>query len=94
MGLNVNLNEVAANIELPLLRMIDLARALSHDPELLILDEITAALPVDLAEKVISIMNSQKNKGKSVIFITKHCCDYSFFTSARCCKCVYIYAIS
>jgi ribose transport system ATP-binding protein len=70
MGLNVNLNEVAANIELPLLRMIDLARALSHDPELLILDEITAALPVDLAEKVISIMNSQKNKGKSVIFIS------------------------
>lgn len=60
MGLSVNLNEVAANIELPLLRMIDLARALSHDPELLILDEITAALPVDLAEKVISIMNSQK----------------------------------
>ena len=70
MGLNVNLNEVAVNIELPLLRMIDLARALSHDPELLILDEITAALPVDLAEKVISIMNSQKNKGKSVIFIS------------------------
>lgn len=70
MGLTVNLNEVAVNIELPLLRMIDLARALSHDPELLILDEITAALPVDLAEKVISIMNSQKNKGKSVIFIS------------------------
>lgn len=70
MGLTVNLNEVAMNIELPLLRMIDLARALSHDPELLILDEITAALPVDLAEKVISIMNSQKNKGKSVIFIS------------------------
>ena len=70
MGLNVNLNEVATNIELPLLRMIDLARALSHDPELLILDEITAALPVDLAEKVISIMNSQKNKGKSIIFIS------------------------
>jgi len=70
MGLTVDLNEVAVNIELPLLRMIDLARALSHDPELLILDEITAALPVDLAEKVISIMNSQKNKGKSVIFIS------------------------
>jgi len=70
MGLTVDLNQVAVNIELPLLRMIDLARALSHDPELLILDEITAALPVDLAEKVISIMNSQKNKGKSVIFIS------------------------
>ena len=56
MGLKVNLNEIAANIELPLLRMIDLARALSHDPELLILDEITAALPIDLAEKVIAVI--------------------------------------
>jgi len=70
MGLKVDLNEIAANIELPLLRMIDLARALSHDPELLILDEITAALPIDLAEKVISVMNNQKAKGKSVIFIS------------------------
>jgi ribose transport system ATP-binding protein len=50
--------------------MIDLARALTHDPELLILDEITAALPVNLADIVISIMNAQKNKGKSVIFIS------------------------
>ena len=70
MGLTVNLNEIAANIELPTLRMIDLARALSHDPEILILDEITAALPIDLADKVIEIMNTQKKKGKSVIFIS------------------------
>jgi ribose transport system ATP-binding protein len=70
MGISVNLNEIAANIELPTLRMIDLARALSHDPELLILDEITAALPIDLADKVIEIMNAQKAKGKSVIFIS------------------------
>jgi ribose transport system ATP-binding protein len=70
MGIEIDLNETAANIDLPQLRMIDLARAISHDPELLILDEITAALPVDFAEMVISIMNSQKNKGKSVIFIS------------------------
>jgi len=70
MGLSINLNETAGNIELPILRMIDLARALTHDPELLILDEITAALPVDLADKVISIMNDQKTKGKSVVFIS------------------------
>jgi ribose transport system ATP-binding protein len=70
MGIKINLNEIAGNIELPTLRMIDLARALTHDPELLILDEITAALPVDLADKVIQIMNAQKQKGKSVIFIS------------------------
>ena len=70
MGIKINLNEIAANIELPILRMIDLARALTHDPELLILDEITAALPVNLADKVIEIMNSLKRKGKSIIFIS------------------------
>lgn len=70
MGMKINLNEIAANIELPTLRMIDLARALTHDPQLLILDEITAALPVDLADIVINIMNAQKEKGNSVIFIS------------------------
>ena len=70
MGIKINLNEIAANIELPTLRMIDLARALTHDPQLLILDEITAALPVDLADIVINIMNAQKEKGNSVIFIS------------------------
>jgi ribose transport system ATP-binding protein len=34
------------------------------------LDEITAALPIDLADKVIEIMNAQKKKGKSVVFIS------------------------
>lgn len=70
MGLTVELEKNVAEIELPMLRMIDLARALSHDPELLILDEITAALPVDLADKVIAIMAAHKAKGKSVIFIS------------------------
>lgn len=70
MGLSVDLNQLASDIELPILRMIDLARALAHDPELLILDEITAALPIDMAEKVISIMGAHKARGKSVIFIS------------------------
>jgi ribose transport system ATP-binding protein len=37
-----------------MLRMIDLARALARDPQLLLLDEITAALPSDLAERVFA----------------------------------------
>ena len=47
---------MAGDLPLPLLRMLDLARALAHDPQLLMLDEITAALPSDLAERVFAVM--------------------------------------
>ena len=55
---------------LPILRMLDLARALARDPQLLILDEITAALPSDLAERVFEVMRRQKRARRSVLFIT------------------------
>lgn len=71
MGLSsLDLREKAGKIPLPFQRMIDLARALSHDPRLLILDEITAALPRDLAEKVFEVMADQISRGKAVLFIS------------------------
>ena len=70
LGIKVDLEELVSRIELPILRMIDLARALAHDPQLLILDEITAALPANLAEVVIRVMNEEKSRGNSVIFIS------------------------
>lgn len=70
LGLKINLEEQVSRIELPILRMIDLARALAHDPKLLILDEITAALPANLAEVVIRVMNEEKARGNSVVFIS------------------------
>ena len=50
--------------------MLDLARALAREPQLLILDEITAALPSDLAERVFAVMQAQKERGRSALFIT------------------------
>jgi ribose transport system ATP-binding protein len=70
LGLKINLEDQVSRIELPILRMIDLARALAHDPKLLILDEITAALPANLAEVVIRVMNEEKARGNSVVFIS------------------------
>jgi ribose transport system ATP-binding protein len=70
LDLDVDFAEQALDLPLPLLRMLDLARALARDPQLLILDEITAALPSDLAERVFDVMRRQKERGRSALFIT------------------------
>ncbi|MEE6283030.1 sugar ABC transporter ATP-binding protein [Georgenia sunbinii] len=66
----MDFGERVADIPLPFLRMLDLARALAHRPRLLILDEITAALPADLSEKVFTVMARQTLGGGSVLFIS------------------------
>jgi ribose transport system ATP-binding protein len=70
LDLSADFSEQARDVPLPMLRMIDLARALTRDPELLLLDEITAALPADLAERVFTVMRAARDRGRSVLFIT------------------------
>jgi ribose transport system ATP-binding protein len=70
LDLDVDFTESAGDLPLPMLRMIDLARALARDPQLLLLDEITAALPSDLAERVFTVMREWRERGRSVLFIT------------------------
>ena len=70
MDLKVSFRELVGDLPLPILRMLDLARALTNDPQLLILDEITAALPSDLAERVFAVMRERRERGRSVLFIT------------------------
>jgi ribose transport system ATP-binding protein len=70
MDLHVDFGEQANNIPLPILRMLDLARALARDPQLLLLDEMTAALPSDLAERVFAVMQELRSHERSVLFIT------------------------
>ena len=66
----LDLDEQVRDIPLPFLRMLDLARALAFDPQLLMLDEITAALPPDLSERVFAIMTRWKRRNRSVLFIS------------------------
>ncbi|MBV9703142.1 MAG: sugar ABC transporter ATP-binding protein, partial [Methylobacteriaceae bacterium] len=61
----------------PILRLIDLARALASDPKILVLDEITAALPADLSEKVFRVVHSWRERGRSVIFISHRMAEVS-----------------
>lgn len=67
---SLDFDAVIKELPLELLRLLDLARALAHDPQLLLLDEITAALPADQAEHVFAVMREWKGRGRSVLFIT------------------------
>jgi len=66
----VDLKTVARDVDFALLRLIDLARALASDPHILMLDEITAALPADLSERVFKVVRDFRERGASVIFIS------------------------
>jgi ribose transport system ATP-binding protein len=67
---DLNPDQHARDIPYPVLRLIDLARALASDPVVLILDEITAALPANLSERVFAVMRGWRERGNSVIFIS------------------------
>src|SRR5271168_3248055 len=51
-GVRVDFNLSVRDLPDPTLRLIDLARALSWEPAVLLLDEITASLPADLSERI------------------------------------------
>ena len=52
------------------LRIVDLARALALESDVLLLDELTAALPTDLVDRVLKVVRAQADAGRSVIYIS------------------------
>jgi ribose transport system ATP-binding protein len=66
----VNLSRLARRLPLASQRIIDLARALAIEPDILLLDEMTAALPANLSEKVLERVSHERASRRSVIFIS------------------------
>lgn len=58
------------DVPLASLRLVDLARALAHDPQLLMLDEITAPLTPEQAAHVFDVTDEWRRMGRSVLFIS------------------------
>jgi ribose transport system ATP-binding protein len=67
---HIDLSTTARDIDFAVLRLIDLSRALASNPSILLLDEITAALPADLSERVFAVVREWRDSGRSVIFIS------------------------
>ena len=66
----LDLDETIGRLPLATLRILDLARALASRPDVLLLDEMTAALPTDLVERVMDVVRQQANEGCAVIYIS------------------------
>ncbi len=67
---DLDLSKLARRLPLASLRIIDLARALAIEPDVLMLDEITAALPANLTERVLEVIGLQRGGERSVVFIS------------------------
>ncbi len=67
---NLDLSSLARRLPLASLRIIDLARALAIEPDVLLMDEMTAALPANLTERVLDVIGRQRGGDRSVIFIS------------------------
>jgi ribose transport system ATP-binding protein len=67
---SLNLSSLARRLPLASLRIVDLARALAIGPDVLLLDEITAALPANLTERVLDVIRRQGGGDRSVLFIS------------------------
>jgi ribose transport system ATP-binding protein len=67
---DLDLSSLARRVPLASLRIIDLARAMAIEPDILLLDEMTAALPANLTERVLDVVGRQRGGERSIIFIS------------------------
>jgi ribose transport system ATP-binding protein len=67
---DIDLSAYVRDLPAPVVRLVDLARTLAAMPRVLILDEITAALPADLSERVFRVARRWRSEGRAVIVIT------------------------
>lgn len=71
LGINgLDLSAMARSLPLATQRILDLARALASEPDVLLLDEMTAALPTDLVERVLDVVSTQAETGMGVIYVS------------------------
>jgi simple sugar transport system ATP-binding protein len=69
-NLEVDPDAIVENLPVGLQQRVEILKALSHDAELLILDEPTAVLTPQEINALMAIMRSLADAGKSILFIT------------------------
>ena len=78
----LRMDAMVGRLPLATLRILDLARALAVEPDVLLLDEMTAALPSDLVDRVLKVVRGEANAGRAVVYIS-----HRFTEIAAICDC-------
>ncbi|MGI1661462.1 sugar ABC transporter ATP-binding protein [Palleronia sp. KMU-117] len=73
----LRLSDMISALPLATLRILDLARALAAEPDVLLLDEMTAALPTDLVERVLTVVRARADDGMGVIYVSHRFAEIS-----------------
>ncbi len=69
-GVDVDPDEIVGGLPLSIKQWITIGRALIQEPQVLILDESSAALDFDSTEKLFEKMRELRNKGTAVLIVT------------------------
>jgi len=69
-GVDINPSELLGNLSVGKQQMVEIAKAVSRDCKILVLDEPTAALTQKEVEELFKIMNDLKRKGIGMIYIS------------------------
>ena len=70
LGVNLDLSSLVAGLSMAELQFVEIARALCHDLQILILDEPTSSLTPAESGRLFQIIARLKAEGKSILFIS------------------------
>ena len=70
MGINIDVRKIVSQISVAEQQLVEIAKALSKEARVLIMDEPTAALSDQETDKLFNIIRGLRDKGLAVIFIT------------------------
>jgi len=69
-GVDIDSNELVSALPMAIRQMVEIAKVLTQNPEIIIFDEPTAALSIDEVNRLFKILKVLKEKEKAIIFIS------------------------
>lgn len=70
LGLSISPNQIVKNLSMGERQVIEIARAISSDAKIIVMDEPTSALTHDEQEKLFEIIQKLKARGTAIIYVS------------------------